>query len=576
VRRPARALRQTGPLVRFALGPPKETSIATSENPNRPRVLILGGGYAAAYACRALRPAINAGKLEATVVTRENFQCFHGFVAEMVTGRVLPSNILSPVRRIFPPARVHVAEIERIDLRNRAVVTSRSIDGARFELGYDQLLISLGSTDRTESYPGLAEHAFRLKTYEHCLRLKNHILTTFELADIEPDPVERRRLLTFFIAGGGYAGTELAGELADLARILIRREYSRLDINECRFVVVHPGPTLLPELYGDDGSGAHAHPRLVEFAMNQMRELGVEVMTNTRVVAATPNEVNLSNGERIPTRTIVSAVGTKMPRLVELMDLPKDERGRLRTDRTLRVVGSDHVWAAGDCAAVPKPGGGTCPPVAIYAMKCGFRAGKNIERSLDGRRLRRFRYPGIGQGASVGRRSAVAELKGVEISGLLAWLIWRLLLTYYFPTWDRRLRLLADWLIWPIVGRDVVALRSTVYGDYDIRHNVFQAGEVIAEERRTGRYIHIIVEGEVELLHQHDAMEQVLRTLGKGDSFGTRWLESLESEVARAKTEVRTLAVRRDQAPQLQDALLTTARLVAESGHFPAIVPQKL
>jgi NADH dehydrogenase len=214
----------------------------------------------------------------------------------------------------------------------------------------------------------------------------------------------------------------------------------------------------------------------------------------------------------------------------------------------------------------------TCPPVAIYAMKQGHQIGKNIVRMVEGKEPKAFSFPGLGQGASVGRRSGVGELKGIEVTGFPAWLLWRLLLAYYFPTWDRRLRLMTDWLIWPIVGRDIVELRGVRPDEYDIKHNVFQVGEVIAQEERTGKYIHVIVEGEVELLLKEDGMEQVLDTLGPGDHFGTRWLESFQMETARAKTTVRTVALRRDQAPDLQALLRSTGPLSAESGHFPAIV----
>jgi NADH:ubiquinone reductase (H+-translocating) len=539
-----------------------------------PHLLVLGGGYAAIQVARGTRRAVKAGKLRVTVVNRENFHVFHGFVGEMVTGRVSPSHILSPSRRLFRPAQVHVAEIQRVDMRARRVTTARSLDGSRFSLDYDQLVICLGTVDRTDAYPGLAEHAYRLKTYEDCLALKNHMIEMFELAEIEQDPEERRRLLTFFVAGGGYAGTEVAGEMSDLARLLCRKEYSGIRREECRFVLVHPGPTILPELYGKDGTGPEAHPNLVEFGMRRMRELGVEVMTSTRVKAATPNEVMLSNGGRIPTRTIVSAVGTRMPPVVEQLGLPKDGRGRIVTDETCAVPGHDGVWAAGDCAAVPLPGGSgaTCPQVAVYAMKQGRLIGRNVVRRIQGQPPKPFTFPGLGQGASVGRRAGVGEVRGIEIKGFPAWLVWRLLLIYYFPTWDRRLRLVSDWLTWPIVGRDIVELRSSRSDQYDIRHNVFQPGEVIAQEERTGKYVHVIVEGEVELLLQQDGMEQVLDTLGPGDHFGTRWLESFDMESARAKTVVRTVALRRDQAPSLQQLLRSTGPLIAESGHFPAIV----
>ena len=265
------------------------------------------------------------------------------------------SHILSPARRIFTPAQFHLAEIQRIDIKRKNITTTRKLDDARFDIQYDHLVVCMGSTDRSEAYPGLAEHAFKLKTYEELLNLRNHMISMFELADIEKDETERRRLLTFFVAGGGYAGTEIAGELSDLMRRLTKKEYKGINREECRVVLVHPGKTILPELYGLDGTGegAGAHPKLIEFGMQRMRDLGVEVMTSTKVAAATPEEVHLSNGDVIPTRTIISAVGTKVPPLVASMSVPKDERGRIRTTRTIQVEGYDDLWAGGDTAAVP-------------------------------------------------------------------------------------------------------------------------------------------------------------------------------------------------------------------------------
>ena len=144
-------------------------------------------------------------------MTRDNALAVHGLIGEMVTGRILASTVLNPGRRVFAPARLHVAEIESIDIEARTVVTSRHLDGARFELAYDRAVVCIGSGENLESYPGLAEHAFRLKSFHDCFRLKNHVLEMLELADIETDPEERRRLLTFFVAGGGFSGTELAG-----------------------------------------------------------------------------------------------------------------------------------------------------------------------------------------------------------------------------------------------------------------------------------------------------------------------------------------------------------------------------
>jgi len=525
-------------------------------------VLVLGGGFAALHTVRKLRGAMRSGAAEVTVVARENFLYAHGFAGEMVTGRIAPGTILNPARRIFAPARIHIAEIESIDLDARRVVTSRHLDGARYQLEYDRLVLALGSAENLGAYPGLAEHAFKLKLYEDCFRLKNHLIEMLELADIETDPDERRRLLTFFVAGGGFSGTELACELADFLRLLTQREYPRIARSECRIVIVHPGATLLPELYGASTERrGRSYPQLVRYGMRHAERLGVELMLETKVVGATPNEVHLSNGQHVPTRTIISTVGTKPVAVLEELPLERDPRGRLVVDEHLRVPGQDDVWAGGDCAAVPHPRGGTCPPVATYAIAHGAHIGRNLSRALTGKPPKPFRSGVIGQAVSIGRRTAVGDVKGVPLRGKVAWLGWRVVGFAIFPSWDRRLHLLADWSVWPLVGRDIVQMTSSLMPDYEVRHNVYQAGEVIAERARPVRYVHVIVEGEVELIGRQETVD----TIGPGSHFGRKSLEQAEADVARAKSLVRTVALRAEQANRLQDVLLSTGRIVART-----------
>lgn len=537
--------------------------------------MILGGGYVPITLTRQLQRSIERGDVDVTVVSRENYHAFHGFIGEMITGRIGPSSMLSPVRRIFAPARVHVGEIEKVDLSARKVVTSRHLDGLRYELDYDQLVLALGSAEHLELYPGLAEHAFRLKTYQDCFRLKNHILEMFELADIETDPAERRRLLTFFIAGGGYAGTEIAGELADFVRLLTAGEYPGISRDECRVVLVHRGAQILPELYGSsniEGQGrGKGYAKLVEYATKHTLALGVELMLETQVMAVTPNDVYLSGGRDVPTRTVISAIGTKPPPLFETLDIPRDDRGRVKTDSSCRVLEHEGVWAGGDCACVPHPDGGTCPPVGIYALKHGKQIGKNIGRTLAGKETKPFKYPGLGQGVSIGGRTAVGEVKGIPIRGLPCWLVWRSMLFYFFPTWDRRLHLLADWTIWPLVGRDIVWMWRDQSGDYEVQQNIYQPGDVIVDRARPVRYVHVLVEGEVELRHRQNGTDTIVTTVSTGSHFGRKSLEQASADFAVARSVVRTIALRDDQANRLQDVLASAGQIVAKTGIFPTM-----
>lgn len=526
--------------------------LCNSLNMSATKIVMLGGGYAAVGLVGALRNAIQKGKVELTIVNRESYHVFHGFIPEMVTGRIGHAQVLSPVRRIFRPATVHIAEIEGVDFEQKLVHTNRHLDGRRYSLPYDYLVIGLGSSDNLAAYPGLAEHAFRLKTYDDCFRLRNHILAMLELAAIENDPAERERLLTFFIAGGGYAGTEMAGELTEHIRALIRREYPQLQAARWRVVLVTPGPTILPELYGTKGATGETRgfPKLVDFATQHLTNLGVELLTHTKVAYATPNEVGLSNGQRVPTRTIISAVGTRPPALVESFNLPKHATGKLTTDEYLRVPTADSVWAAGDCAAVPHPTGGICPPIAIYALEHGKLIGQNLLQAMDGKPFQPFRFVNFGQGVNLGRRTAVAEVKGMEMKGTLAWVIGRLLLLNFVPSNERRLRTLLDWGLGSIFGRDMVEMSVADADDYEIEHHIFQAGETIVGKGYTGRYLYLITEGEAELLTDGATTLLVI-----GDKCGRLHKQVGEIAEVRAKSMVRAVSVRYDQVQKLRDFL---------------------
>ncbi len=515
-----------------------------------PKILILGGGYVTITASRGLKKAIQNKEVEVTVVSRENFHCFHGFVGEMITGRVSPGSIISPVRRIFAPATIHVANIENIDLDNQKVSVSRLSDGSMYDLEYDHLLLALGSADNLEIYPGLKEHGHCLKTYEECFRVKNHILKMFERASICTDPEERKSLLTFVVAGGGYAGTEIAGELSDFARLLTGKEYKHIQREECRVILACKSSRILPELYKGKGAAGYGngHPSLVKYASRHSAKLGVEVMLDTQVKAATPSSVHLSNGEIIPTQTIINAVGTKSQEVIEKLNLEKDARGRIILNPDMTVKGYNNVWAAGDCSALPHPKGDYCPSVGIFALKGGEHFAKNVLRKIRSKPLKAFSYIGIGQGVSIGRRTAVVELRGVRITGLLAWIFWRVLLVYYFPTWDRRLRLIADWMIWPVVGRDIVEMSIGNADDMGISNNLYPAGEKITDLARSVTYEHLITKGEVELIYKG----VVLDTLSEGDYIREKFYQSTDGVYAQAKTKVRTISVKKQNAKILE------------------------
>jgi NADH dehydrogenase len=520
---------------------------AASTEPKRPHVVCVGGGWVAVKLVRAMRPALWAGKADLTVVSRNNFHTVHGLIAEMLTGKIQPHQIILPTRRVFRPARFVNAEVDAIDVAAQTVTVSRALDDRPYVLPYDHLVIGVGAVDDLSRYPGIAEHTTRLKTFWDCCQARSHLLTMLELAEIETDPAERRRLLTFVIAGGNFAGIEVACDLADYFRLLARTDYRALRPEEIRVVVVHSGPRILPEL-GRRLSG------LVSYAERRLERLGVETRLATRVAAATPEEAVLSDGERVPTRTIISCTGVAAAPLLNALPFERDERGRLVTDACLRVAGVPDVWAAGDCAAVPHPHGGSCPQLAHYAATGGTQIGRNLRRVLAGREPRPFRFTGLGEACSLGHRCAVAHLKGVPVTGFLAWIGWRLIvLTMFMPSWGRRVRLLFDWCATPLLGREIV--NPKIEEHLGIEPAMYEPGQEIVRRGDVGRLLYLIQSGEVEELGGEAGAETVARLLGPGDQFGgpAVFRTGRHPATLRARGRVHLLCVGRDVARALSE-----------------------
>jgi NADH dehydrogenase len=533
------------------------------------RVVCLGGGYAAIYLARSLERAIKRGDVELTIVSRENFHTFHGFVAEMLTGKVGPGTIASPVRRLFPPARFHNAEIKSVDVANRTVTTSRLLDGREQMLTYDHLVVAIGSTDDLSRYPGIAQHAMRLKSYSDNFKVRNHLLSMLEMAEIEQDPVERRRLLTFVVVGANFGGVEVATELMEFFKKMARREYPGIDPSEIRMLLVHSGERILPEL-------AARQPKLISYAERTIEGAGIEILTGTRISAATRDEAVLSDGTRVPTRSIISCAGTALSPLLDLFPYERDERGRLVTDATLRVPGAENVWAAGDCAAVPHPKGDTCPAVAIYAMYGGRQIGRNILRQVEGKPLKPFTFAGLGDACSLGRRRAVSHLKGMRFYGLPGWVLWRAFFWWFVPTAERKADIAFDWLLAPIFGRDIVNFQvNTPYG---LRREHYEPGQTVVRQGEVGQAIYVVASGTAEIVRETPEGEVVVTTLGPGDHFGEKAVFERRRRTAtvRATSPLEVLSLGEDEARALAETIQTFGAAVKELPNEPEVNPAPL
>ncbi len=429
---------------------PGGTAGRTERAPALPtrRVLVLGGGFAGVAVTQRLEQRLaRRPDIEVALVSASNSLLFTPMLAEVAAGTLQARHVSAPLRAACPDTVIHRAVVEGVDPA-RHVVRLRA-DGADepTELGYDQLVLALGATAHYRDLPGLAEHAWPLKTVDDALRLREHVIALLERADVEPDPAERQRQLTFVVAGGGFAGAELVAELVDLVHD-VRRYYPRIDPTELRFVLVHSQDRILPEL---DRS-------LADFSLDQLRDRGIEAVLGARVASAGDDHVALADGRTLPTRTLVWTAGNRPNPLLATLPVPTVKSGAVACEPTLRVQGHDTIWALGDGAAVPDLDneGSTHPPTAQHALREGKVAADNIVAALHGRPAKPFRFRTIGLLVALGHQQGAAQFRGVQFSGLLAWLLWRSVYLSKLPGLERRLRVALDWTLDLFFPRDVV------------------------------------------------------------------------------------------------------------------------
>jgi NADH dehydrogenase len=524
------------------------TDTATNET-HIPHVVTLGGGFGVILLYKKLAPLIRRGRVQLTIIDRNNYTCFHGIVPAVLTGKIQPGNVLNSLRTIYPRAQFRNAEIEKIDLEKKEILYSRALDGKQFTVNYDHLVFNVGSMINLKLFPGMAEHTLRLKSFQDILAARHHIITMLELADIEQDPVEQQRLINFVVAGGNYAGVEVASELADSLPQIARQRFPNIPVEKMRVTIVHSGEKLLPEM-------GRMYPRLQAYAMRALQDLpNLRVVTQSRVASATPEEALLTNGERIPTRTIIACAGTTSSPLLDLVPFARTEEGRLEMDEFCRVKGQEHIWGAGDCAGVPRRDGSPAPALAIWALMTGSRAGANIRAVIEGRKLKRFRFSGIGDAATVGKNRAAAHVRGFPLTGVIGFVAWFSVVLMYIPAWEKKVRLLIDWLLLPLFGRDVINMN--VQKPVGLMPVHYEPGQDIVRQGDVGQSLYIIRSGEVEVRKDGaDGAAAVVATLGAGQHFGevAVFRRVRRTATVRAKTRVELLHVRREAALALSES----------------------
>lgn len=433
-----------------------ETLRQTEDSRPKKHIVILGGGFAGMKAAECLERELEKDpSVSISLVSENNALLFTPMLAEVAGSSLEPSHISTPLRTTLHRTEFIRARVTGVDPENRKVKLDAGATGGEScesELSYDHIVFALGAVSNYLGLSNVQRLAFDFKSLIDAIRIRNHVIEMFERADRERDPEARKPLLTFVVAGGGFAGVELAGALNDFSRGILA-DYPNLRNGEVRVVLVHSRDRILPEL----------SESLARYAQKRMEMRGVEFRLNTRLTDARESVVVLSDGE-IPAETLVWTAGTAPNPLTKTLSLEKDKRGALIVDKGLSVPGFAGVWALGDCAAVvdaktDKP----CPPTAQFALREAATLAKNIRANLEGRTATGFHFDSLGALCVVGHQTACAELtmpfarnKSMRFSGLLAWFMWRGIYLGKLPGLERKIRVLVDWTVELFFPKDIV------------------------------------------------------------------------------------------------------------------------
>jgi NADH dehydrogenase len=413
----------------------------------RPRILVVGAGFAGVECVRRLERKLSPDEADVTLVTPFAYQLYLPLLPQVASGVLTPQSIAVSLRRskkyrtrIIPGGAIGV------DLKSKVCVI-RTITDEIVNEPYDYIVLAPGSITRTFDIPGLTDHAFGMKTLAEAAYIRDHVISQLDLADASQDPVERASRLQFVVVGGGYAGTETAACLQRLTHAAVKR-YPRLDPSLIKWHLIDIAPKLMPEL-GD---------KLGSSAQEILRRRGIEISLGTSIAKAGPEEVTFTDGRVIPTRTLIWTAGVVASPLIATLGA-ETVKGRLAVAPEMNLPGDDGVFALGDSAAVPdlaKGDGAMCPPTAQHALRQGKHVADNVIASLRGQVMKPYVHKDLGLVVDLGGTDAVSKPLGIELRGLPAQAVargyhWSALRTNVAKT-----RVMTNWLLNAVAGDDFV------------------------------------------------------------------------------------------------------------------------
>jgi NADH dehydrogenase len=402
--------------------------ITASRNAGKKIVVVVGAGFGGLNAAKELA---GCPDLFVVLIDQRNHHLFQPLLYQVATAGLNPADIAVPIRSEFSNidnVQVHMARVKTVDLN------ARRVSGSEGEIDYDFLVLACGAQDSYFGHPEWEQFAPGLKTLEQATGIRRRILTAFELAENERDPVHQAALMTFVVVGGGATGVELAGAIADISRTVLVNDFKRINSSNAKVILVEAGPRLL----------AAFDPQLSDRTARDLAQLGVEVRLAQGVQHVDAGGVKIGN-EFVAAKSVFWAAGVQATRLDMTPVLDMDRAGRIKVGEDLSVPGHPDAFVIGDMAAVENGPGKLVPGVAPAALQEGKYVAKTIKASIAGRPRGAFAYHDKGQLATIGHQKAVMELGPLKIGGRLAWLAWLFVHVFYLIGFRNRVLVMSQW-----------------------------------------------------------------------------------------------------------------------------------
>jgi NADH dehydrogenase len=513
------------------------------------RIIIIGGGFAGTKCAKTLRRKLPAS-CEITLFSEENHMVFHPLLAEVAAARVQPTDMAAVLRELLKGVRCRTEDVTNIDLQNKQV--EYEDDSGKHLMPYDHLVIACGNTSNLAVVPGMADHAFPLKTIGDALALRSRVIDQLEKAEVCSNVERKRSYLSFLVVGGGFSGVEVAGELNDLLRES-SRYYSNFNETDINVSLVHSHDQILPEV----------SVTLRDFAKREMEKNGVKLVLTAHAHHCTCDGVGLKDGRFLKASTVVCTIGSRMLPLLEKLDVPK-ERGRLVTDPDMGLPCTDSAWAIGDCAAVMNAfDNKLSPTTGQFAERQGKQVAENILATIANQPTKPFSHESLGMLCSIGGKSAVAEMPfGIRISGLIAWFAWRFVYLVKLPSLVQQVSVGVRWFFDLFLPPALTSVRTDTgrhigRGHYAEGDFIFRAGDPATE-------FFVIEEGQVELITS-DAVGDTIAVIGPGDFFGEEAIVHGDKRhySCRARSESEIMILGKDIFAEISNYLTPVKNAIA-------------